>query len=384
MEMAQNIKPPIATPIGIITSCFAFIIIGALQAFFGPMFLFLMQKFSISTAVAGTSLSALFIGAFIGVVLFHKISVHLHNRKTLIISYLLMAFGCVILALANQWFIFIFAAFLIGLGFGCCDLGLNYLFSIGFNHRSVAMVNLLNAHFGVGAIIGPLLIGYFGPRNYPLIFIIVALCCMIPILFIKHISNNSEVKSTQTKQKAVLPLSIISAFFIIYIFHVAIETGVGGWEPTHLEYLSYSSIVAATATSLFWAALTSGRFIAYFIALYVNSKKIMIISCAGMTICLFLAMLKPLAIAAYIGVGLFIAPIFPTGIAWLNQTVPNARSIIASVIAASMIGGILFPPLIGSLIKYFGVASAPLFMAILSSICVCSVFFIIFKSKSQG
>lgn len=44
-----------------------------------------------------------------------------------------------------------------------------------------------------------------------------------------------------------------------------------------------------------------------------------------MTVCLLLASVPWLAPYAYAGVGLFIAPIFPTGLPWLNAAAPRAR-----------------------------------------------------------
>lgn len=63
------------------------------------------------------------------------------------------------------------AALLLGLGFGGIDYGLNVLFAEGFGHRSTAMLNILNAHFGVGAVIGPLVIGWLPPGEYGLAFL---------------------------------------------------------------------------------------------------------------------------------------------------------------------------------------------------------------------
>lgn len=41
----------------------------------------------------------------------------------------------------------------------------------------------------------------------------------------------------------------------------AVEAGVGGWEPTHLETVGYGAGVAATATSVYWLMMTVGRFL---------------------------------------------------------------------------------------------------------------------------
>lgn len=373
----------VASALGIITSCFGFVLIGALQALYGPMIPYLIEKFSISPSVAGMSLSAHFAGALIGVLLFHKIYSKVSNRIFLGAAYTLMSLGCIIFCYASNWSIALIGTFIIGLGFGGNDFGLNFLFSTGFGKRSTSMVNLLNAHFGVGAIVGPVIVGWFGAENYQSIFLIFAICSLLPVLFLHQMVSRLQEgrQSVQSNTGRLRVAALIIAFFVIYIFHVAIETGVGGWEPTHLEAIGYSAVFAATATSFYWGALTAGRFLACWIGRYWTSERMMLVSCIGMTISLACAAFPSMSVLAYIGVGLFIAPIFPTGLAWLNHILPQSRAVTAYVIAASMIGGVLFPPLIGMFIHLFGVVSAPLFMAILSFFCICATWAIIRRNE---
>lgn len=139
-------------------------------------------------------------------------------------------------------------------------------------------------------------------------------------------------------------LPIIAVFIGVYVLHVAIETGVGGWEPTHLEAVGYGAATAATATSAYWAAMTVGRFVAAPISLRWSAPSILLVCCVGMAGFLLLATVPALAPYAYFGVGLMIAPIFPTCLPWLNRAVPGVGAAGAYVIAASMIGGVAFPP----------------------------------------
>jgi len=89
-----------------------------------------------------------------------------------------------------------------------------------------------------------------------------------------------------------------------------------------------------------------------------------------MTVFLGLAAIPVLAPYAYLGVGLAIAPIFPTGLAWLAERVPGSQAAGAWVIAASMVGGVAFPPLLGAAFESAGAGSVPLLLAVLSAVCV--------------
>jgi fucose permease len=80
---------------------------------------------------------------------------------------------------------------------------------------------------------------------------------------------------------------------------------------------------------------------------------------------------------AYAGVGLFIAPVFPTGLPWLHRTVPGAQRAGAYVIAASMIGGVAFPPVLGVGIAQTGTRSVPVLLFALNALCLATVWWII-------
>jgi FHS family glucose/mannose:H+ symporter-like MFS transporter len=83
-------------------------------------------------------------------------------------------------------------------------------------------------------------------------------------------------------------------------------------------------------------------------------------------VALVVATIPPLAPAAYIAVGLFIAPMFPTGLPWLLEMAPDIRGAMPSVFAASMLGGVIFPPALGWVIAAVGAQWLPVCLAALS------------------
>ncbi|WSP86988.1 MFS transporter [Streptomyces sp. NBC_01235] len=362
-------------------SCAGFVLIGALQALYGPAIPALRQEFGLSPSTAGLGLSAHFVGGVAGVLLFDRRYGRTSNRRILASSYLLMAAGAAGFALAPNWPLALLAALLAGLGFGGIDYGLNQLFSIGFGHRSTAMLNILNAHFGIGAILGPALIGAVGAEHYPAVFLIFALANLPLLLCLRGVRDHApppsgDRPSTSTPLRRSLT-SVLTVFVTLYVLHVGIEAGVGGWEPTHLETIGYGAGAAATATSVYWLMMTVGRFLVAPIALRFSAQAIITVSCAGMTACLLLAAVPDLAPYAYAGVGLFIAPIFPTGLPWLNRTTPQARRAGALVIAASMAGGVAAGPALGKAIEWSGVRTVPLLLAAVSTTCLAATLWLI-------
>lgn len=358
--------------VAIVASCAAFVVIGALQALYGPAIPALRQEFGISPAVAGFSLSGHFIGALLGVLVYHMLRGRLNNRALLAVSYLFMAVGAFLFALSPSWALALIGTFFAGLGYGGIDYGLNQLFAIGFGSRSTAMLNLLNGGFGVGAVVGPVLIGGLGAENYPWIFAAVGIMCALILLTLRGVAawEPSLPGEGAARNGGARVLPIIASFIGIYVFHVAIETGVGGWEPTHLQAVGYGAAIAASATSAYWLAMTIGRFVVIPLSLRWSASAILNVCCAGMAVFLLLATIPVLAPYAYFGVGLMIAPIFPTCLPWLSRAVPSMSGASAYVIAASMLGGVAFPPLLGGVIDTTGVKFMPVVLFVLAVLCV--------------
>jgi fucose permease len=358
------------------------VVIGGLQALYGPAIPAFRDRFGVSPSAAGLGLSADFAGALIGVVLFHLLRARFGDRRLLAASYALVGVGTAGFALAPSWPLALAASLVTGFGSGGIDYGLNRLFSIGFGRRSAAMLNLLNAHFGVGAVIGPVLTGWVGAARYPWLFggVAVASVLLIPTVAGVHPDRAARTQGadhpeiTGDRGPASQPGRrriglIVAAFVVIYVLYVAIESGVGGWEPTQLEAVGYPATVAATATSAFWLALTAGRFIAVPVSMRWPAQAIVTGCCAGMAGFLLLAAIPAVAPWAYGGLGFMCAPIWATGLPWLARAAPKVAAASAYVMATSMLGGIAFPPLLGRAIEVAGVRSVPLILCAVAVVC---------------
>ncbi|PSJ26908.1 MFS transporter [Streptosporangium nondiastaticum] len=365
------------TRTAVAASCAGFVLIGALQSLYGPAIPALREEFGLSPSAAGLGLSAHFAGGVTGVLAFNRIHGRTGNRVLLGSSYALMALGSIAFALAPAWPLALVAALVAGFGFGGIDYGLNQLFATGFGRRSTAMLNVLNAHFGIGAVAGPALVGLLGPGRYPVAFLACGALAAGLLLFLKGVRDREPAPAAGNTDRPPAPpprpgrtVLLLGAFVLLYVVHVGVEAGVGGWEPTHLETVGYTTAAAASATSVYWLMLTAGRFLVVPLAVRLTEPVIVAVSCAGMLLCTAAAAVPALAPYAYAGVGLFIAPVFPTGLPWLHRTVPTARRAAAYVIAASMVGGVAAGPALGRAIELSGVRAVPVVLCAMTAVCL--------------
>ena len=379
--------PRLFTPTATVAACVGFVLLGALQAYYGPAIPALRTRFGLAPSGAGLALSMFYGGAVAGVLVGGTLHRHTRNSRLLITSILVMSTGALAFALSPTWICALVASLLSGFGAGGMDYGLNQLFSIGFGRRSPAMLGILNAHYGVGAIAGPLAIGLLGAHNYPYAFAATAALLLVTCWFFRTVrdaepkrEHSPDTRTTPTPTPtpstttsvsvSVSVIPIVVAFLALYALQVAIETGVGAWEPTFLQQLGHSAHFAANATSGFWLMLTLGRFLLAPLTLRWSEPAIVCVSCLGTTICLAFAAIPAFAPYALAGAGLFNAPVFPAALPWLHRSAPDVRWAGTGAILTANLGGAAAGPLLGLAIEVFGSGSLPWTLTIISSACL--------------
>jgi FHS family glucose/mannose:H+ symporter-like MFS transporter len=346
-----------------------FLLMGALGAAYGPLLEHLVRRFDISLPVAGEVFSAHFAGALVGVLFAMWAVERMPGRLTIWVALACFAVGGASVAVAPTWPLFLASVFVIGLGFGGLDLGLNLLVAHSEGRRRSALLNALNGAFGLGAVAGPLLISRFGQEHLAVLYGGAALVAVALIPAVAGISGRLPV----TPRGAARPRGggvLVLIFVVGFVFYVGTETGVGGWMTSHLESAGFGSVDAASLTSGFWLAMAVGRVLAALIPERVPPATVITAGSAVAAVALVVALSGHAAPFAYIVTGLAIAPIFPTAIAWLAKLRPGDSRATAWMFPATMVGGGIIPPAIGVAIAVVGIAWAP---AVLSAVAIMTL-----------
>ncbi len=352
----------------LVAGFFAFTLLGALQAMYGPAFVALRSRFALSASEVGFIVSLSFLGGTLAIFVGGFIVGWLGYRRLLVASAALVATGTLGIALAPSWPLTLAATLVAGLGFGGIIMGLNTLFAGSFGNRSAAALNLLNAMFGLGAVAGPLLIALFLPHAYAPAFALVAVAALGMLALFWWLKLPSERAPDAPQGKAFLPVTFLG-FLVMYFLYVGTEISTGSWIATHLAP-ELGEVRAAGITSLFWMGLMAGRFLAAPLTIRVGAPQVVVGSSAFAVVAYALAHVAPVAPAAYVLAGLALAPIFPTGLAWLSAVFSQRRARAASlVMACANLGGVLFPPLVGGVVDLTSYAFIPTALLLLAACC---------------
>ena len=363
----------------------SFIVLGAVQAMYGPAFPHFQDRYGISASTVGLIMSLHFVGSFTTILLSGFLLERVGYARIFTVSASLVTVGCLGLALSPAWLLTLSSALLIGLGYGGFAGCMNILFSQRFGARGATALNLLNGMFGVGAVLGPWLIKVFLPAGLTWPFLIITVLSLMVVLLafrlrLPPVDEVSDATPAPAGGTGGVP-ALLALFLVMYFLYVGSEMGAGGWLATHLTP-RFGEAAAAAFTSWFWAAFTLGRFLAVPLTLVLKPSRLVMSAGVGAVLAFGLCHVPALAPFGYILAGLFLAPMFPTGLAWLRQVMPQ-RAVKAStlMIASASMGGVVFPPLVGVVVDLTSYVSIPTTLMVFSLSCVIVALLLGFKAR---
>lgn len=321
----------------------AFLVVGASQALYGPAFPVLRERFGLNAAEVGLVVSLHFFGSFTTIAFSGVILRRFGYRRTLVAGAAVLAFGAALVAFQVSWVATLAGALAIGLGFGAVDVGMNLLFVRSFREGSAPALNLLNAMFGIGAVVGPIAVALLLPALFVPFMGVAVASVLVGLLMLRV----EEPPVLAPGERLPLSWSRVIGFVLIYYLYVAAEVGVASWET---EYLTphFGAERAAAFPAIFWGAMTVGRFLATPLSAWLRPRDLVLGASAVALAAAVVAHWVPAAPWAYAVVGLAFAPIFPTTLVWLERVFPQRAEQIAPIaVAAANLGPVTTAPLIG-------------------------------------
>src|SRR3989440_4121153 len=228
---------------------------GLVVSAYGPLLEHLTRRFGVSLPVAGGTISVHFGGGLLGVLIAMRSMERLPARVTVMVACGIGALGCAAVAVAFIWPFFLAAIFVVGLGFGALVLGLNQLVATSAGRRRAALLSGLNSASSAGAVAGPVLVAAFARDHFSILFLAAAAVALALIPGAAGIVGRLPIASGSSGR----PGALVLVFIVAFTLYVAVETGTGGWMPSHLESTGVRSQDAAAATSGFFLAIVTGR-----------------------------------------------------------------------------------------------------------------------------
>lgn len=242
--------------------------------------------------------------------------------RLLAISTTFVAVGLFGYALMPTFWPLLLAAFLIGLGSGAVDAGLNVYAA---EHFSVTVMNWLHAFFGIGAMVGPFIMaGVFAAGGtwrvgYVIVASTIAAMAVVFLLTLSQWSDGdsrtSEAAAARLSVGSVLRMSAVWLQICIFFVMCGIEASAGNWTATILAgKFDATETTASLWGGIFWGSMAVGRIIMVPLSRDMNPARLVQICTWGLVAGSLLMTIDRLLMyqVGLVIFGLAMAPLFPT------------------------------------------------------------------------
>ena len=332
----------------------AFTLVGGYQSMFGPSYPRFLQHFDVTQASVGWIASFTFIGATSAIFSSTWLLRRFKLQALLTIALLLLAFGAIGIGLAPSWPLALLSALLAGFGAGTFSSGVNVALARE-GGRGAGVLNVVNAMFGLGAVLGPLLVGSASSVTPGWPFVLVGLLAL-PVLFLVRRLPGSEAEPTAPEQRTPGTGRGVSLFVLLFFLYVMTEIGTGSWLATHLTP-QVGVERAAALTSMYWLALTVGRLVIAPLAHRFRPQDLVTGAAVLALGAALLTNIPSARVGGYVLLGLALAPIYPTTVAWFGQRLPAHLMPIA--MTGGSLGAAAVQPIVGVAVSAAGVQAIP-------------------------
>ncbi len=350
-----------------IASFTCFVVYASVSTAIGPVLPELAREFVLAPDLVGLVLGMKSLGGLMSI-LGGWISDRMSRLLWSAVSVLILAAGSFLLVVSRNVFFVGASLFLLGTAAGFLESSLNAFVSELYSERRGLSVNLVHIGWNVGSTIGPstaafLIVSTQSWRNVYLFH--------VPVLFLLSGAMLRLVKSrphgfskarrerfrfSAESSVRFLPLVLVG------FFYVGAEMGISNWLAFILEDLGSGVMEAGLAVGLFWALMGVGRLVWGPIVDRAGYGKPLMLASGLALVCMIVASL-PLAVGIktvlWASSGFFLAPMFPTLIAWITSLAPESGGSLSGIIFTVGTAGLFFSNYIVGLSKMmFGAAAS--------------------------
>jgi fucose permease len=366
----------------------SFISLGLPDALLGSAWPSMFQTLNVPVSYAGI-ISMIISGGTIVSTLFSGKSIHkLGTGKLTTISVGMTAIALFGFSISTSFWHLCLWGIPYGLGAGSVDAALNNFVALHYKARHM---NWLHCFWGVGATIGPYIMGILLTKGFKwnsgyftisLIQIVLTSVLFFTLPLWKEKKTGNKTKEEKYKNyslKEVITLPGTMSIMIAFFSYCALEATTGLWAASYLVLnRGIAAEIAAKWAASFYFGITIGRFISGFITFKMNNKNMIRLGQGIIILGLLLLILPFSNYTAFIGlilIGLGCAPIYPS---LIHSTPSNfgkdvSHSIIGVQMASAYLGITLMPPLFGFLQEHFDIRLYPIYLTILAFLMIAMV-----------
>ena len=351
-----------------------YIAIGMLGVLPGASLLRLASNTHVPLEEAGSMFTISAFGSMVGIFLSGFFMRYLQPKYLLLLGLFLLGSGSMTIALTSSFAMLLIGQMVVGLAFGFIDPSLNTIAALTFQERLASVLNTLYGLFGLGSLLGPLVLAsglhffkslefsYFVGVGVSAITILLVLLQQLPGLP-RRTTNGQQKQAANRELRKVLRQRLLWLMVLQESIFAAAEIGFGNWIVTAVsQSASISLAQAAPVATAFFLGLTTGRLLGAQVLKRGGMSAASLLYAAlcggvfcGTIVALFLGQVLVSYVASAL-VGFFYGPLEPSIMAiasrrFVHTIGPVSSILIISTNATSMI----VPAAMGLLIPALGI-----------------------------
>lgn len=295
--------------------------------------------FDVTNAQASLMHSLPMLGIALSGLLLGFLADRLGRKTTIVIGLSVFGLACYSFFIANNFVFIVSLMTLSGIAVGIFKTGALALIGdiSGSTKQHTATMNGAEAFFGVGAIIGPLIVAYLIHKGVPwqYLYIIAGGICTLLIVvavWVKYPTYQPTAHSDGDKVTVKQSLALVKnpyalGFSVGAFLYVAAESAIYVWMPSYLvcdatslkaTYACYSDGAARTlaiySVTAFFILRAAGRFVGIWMMTHFNWALVLLLFSGAILICFIGGLVGGKQVALYLFplTGIFMSVIYPT------------------------------------------------------------------------
>lgn len=361
----------------------AFISLGLPDGLLGAAWPAMYPQLNVPVSYAGMISMIIAMGTIVSSLMSDRLTYRLGPGKVTAISVAMTAVALFGFSLSGSYWMLCLWAIPYGLGAGSVDASLNNYVALHYSSRHMSWLHCM---WGLGASIGPYIMGYVLSSGghwavgYQYVGILQIVLTAVITLSLPLWKNRGQEGGEENAKP--LPLSQVVAIpgareiMVTFFCYCALEQTAMLWGSSYLVlYRNVPEETAAFFASLFFIGITLGRGLNGFLTVRFSDDQLIRMG-QGILLLGICAMALPLgtmgALAGLTLVGLGCAPIYPC----IIHSTPahfgpeRSQALIGVQMASAYVGTCLAPPLFGLIANHISVGWMPCYLGVILALMV--------------
>ncbi len=278
------------------------------------------------------------------------------RRRLVWLSALILAAVLAFTAGAKFWVLFMVGYILVSATQAALSTGINAMIADANRESRARALNILHGVYGAGATVSPLIIGYLIQHGLQWrwalggVGLIWLTYSMIAYLLSRTAAPEARAARVQKLDLAMLRDAPFLALFVIGFIYNGVAVSLLGWVAVFMQKSAgFSMLFSVSMISVFYIALTIGRFLCAAYAERLGYAKTLLILAFGITLTYPLVVLginNPLLMVTGVFLtGLSLSGLFPTSLAYGSRLYPEQTGRLSGTLSVALTLGSMVPPL---------------------------------------